>query len=149
MTRFTRSLLALLSLNSSTLASPALLKPQLLGRDVCAGNTATTRSQWCNYDIDTDADTTIPNTGVTREYWFDLSEVNVAPDGVPRYAIAINGSIPGPTIVADWGTCLPSPSPLSAALLSIVFRHGGYCSASLGPASELTGLFQVMMLWST
>ena len=103
MQRFT-PLVALLSLATHTLASPAAPKPQLVGRDVCAGNTATTRSQWCNYDVDTDYTSVVPDTGVTREYWFDLAEVTVAPDGVERFAMAINGSIPGPTITADWGT---------------------------------------------
>lgn len=97
------SWLALLSLATHTLASPASQKPHVVGRDICAGNTADTRSQWCNFDIDTDFSTVVPDTGVTREYWFDLTEVNIAPDGVPRYAMAINGSIPGPTIHADWG----------------------------------------------
>lgn len=32
-----------------------------------------------------------------------MTDVTVAPDGVSRYAQAINGSIPGPTIYADWG----------------------------------------------
>lgn len=106
MQRFASSWLALLSLASHTLASPASSLPpghHLLGRDACAGNTADTRSQWCDHDIDTDYTSVVPDTGVTREYWFDLAEVNIAPDGVPRYAMAINGSIPGPTIVADWG----------------------------------------------
>ncbi|KAH8649877.1 Cupredoxin [Xylariales sp. PMI_506] len=67
------------------------------------GNTATTRSQWGDYSIYTDYNTIAPDTGVTREYWFELSEVTIAPNGVERYAMAINGSIPGPTIYADWG----------------------------------------------
>ncbi len=45
----------------------------------------------------------VPDTGVTREYWLELSDVTVAPDGVPRSAMAVNGSIPGPTLFADWG----------------------------------------------
>lgn len=45
----------------------------------------------------------VPNTGVTREYWFDLIQVTVAPDGIERMALTVNGSIPGPTIEADWG----------------------------------------------
>lgn len=69
----------------------------------CAGNTAEDRSQWCEWDIDTDWQNVIPDTGVTREYWLELSEIAIAPDGYLRTAIAINGSIPGPTIFADWG----------------------------------------------
>ena len=47
--------------------------------------------------------TEVPDTGVTREYWLELSDVTVAPDGVSRSAMAVNGSIPGPTLHADWG----------------------------------------------
>ncbi|KAH8658262.1 multicopper oxidase [Xylariales sp. PMI_506] len=77
--------------------------PQLFPRETCSGNTANTRSEWCDYSIDTDYTSTAPDTGVIREYYFELTEVTVAPDGVERFAMAINGSIPGPTIFADWG----------------------------------------------
>jgi FtsP/CotA-like multicopper oxidase with cupredoxin domain len=69
----------------------------------CAGNTADDRSVWCDYDTSTDYYNDVPDTGVTREYWFELTDVTVAPDGYSRPAMAINGSIPGPTIIADWG----------------------------------------------
>ncbi|KAF7554168.1 hypothetical protein G7Z17_g3114 [Cylindrodendrum hubeiense] len=69
----------------------------------CKGNTADTRSEWCDYDIDSDYDTEVPDTGVTREYWLELTDVTVAPDGISRVAMAVNGSIPGPTLFADWG----------------------------------------------
>jgi len=81
------------------LTSPPDLKP----RAACSGNTASTRSEWCDYDISTDYYDTVPDTGVTREYWFELTDVTVSPDGVSRTAQSINGSIPGPTIIADWG----------------------------------------------
>lgn len=71
--------------------------------ETCSGNTASTRSEWCDFSIDTNYTTTAPDTGVTREYWFELTDVTVSPDGYERSAIAINGSIPGPTIIADWG----------------------------------------------
>lgn len=39
-----------------------------------------------------------------RVYNFTLSNVTtLAPDGVPRSVLAINGQVPGPTIYADWG----------------------------------------------
>ncbi|KAG9198494.1 hypothetical protein G6514_009926 [Epicoccum nigrum] len=47
--------------------------------------------------------TEVPDTGVTREYWLTLDDVTVAPDGVSRSAMAVNGTIPGPTLFADWG----------------------------------------------
>ena len=45
----------------------------------------------------------VPTTRVTREYYFDIQQVTVAPDGYSRSAIAVNGSNPSPTINADWG----------------------------------------------
>ncbi|KAI4862339.1 multicopper oxidase [Hypoxylon rubiginosum] len=84
-------------------ASPYSSSSNLVPRAACAGNTATTRNEWCDFSIDTDYTTVVPDTGVTREYWIELTDVIVAPDGVARPAIAINGTIPAPTLFADWG----------------------------------------------
>ncbi|KAF2469246.1 multicopper oxidase [Lindgomyces ingoldianus] len=83
--------------------SRSLHEPRLFPRASCSGNTASTRSEWCDYSIDTDYTSEAPDTGVTREYWLELTDVTVAPDGISRYAQAVNGSIPGPTLFADWG----------------------------------------------
>ncbi|KAJ6089994.1 hypothetical protein N7467_005210 [Penicillium canescens] len=69
----------------------------------CAGNKANKRSKWCEYDISTDYTEVVPDTGVTREYWLTLDDLTAAPDGFSRPVMAVNGSIPGPTIIADWG----------------------------------------------
>jgi FtsP/CotA-like multicopper oxidase with cupredoxin domain len=69
----------------------------------CAGNTPRTRSKWCNHSINTDYTQTVPNTGVTREYWLILEDLTLSPDGFSRPVMAVNGTIPGPTIFADWG----------------------------------------------
>jgi hypothetical protein len=75
------SLLAAAS--SSVVASPLSSSPSpLTPRDACDGNTATTRSEWCSYSIDTDYYNVVPDTGVTREYWLELTDVTIAPDGV-------------------------------------------------------------------
>lgn len=37
------------------------------------------------------------------QYWLNVQDGTLAPDGVSRYVQTINGSIPGPTIIADWG----------------------------------------------
>ncbi|KAH7139617.1 Cupredoxin [Dactylonectria estremocensis] len=86
-------------------ALPSAPQPHspLQARSACEGNTPTTRSQWCDTDISTDYWVEPVDTGVTKEYWLDLSDVTVAPDGRSRSAMAINGSIPGPTLFADWG----------------------------------------------
>ncbi len=60
-------------------------------RAACDGNTASTRSEWCDYSIDVDPADEVPDTGVTREYWLELTDVTVAPDGVSRSAMAVNG----------------------------------------------------------
>jgi len=76
---------------------------QLLPRDACAGNTASTRSEWCDFSIASDYDSVVPDTGVTREYWLEITDGVFSPDGFSRYAMSVNNSIPGPTIFADWG----------------------------------------------
>lgn len=88
---------------SLTYASPFEIPKSLFERAVCSGNSATTRSEWCDYSISTDYYSDGPTTGATREYWLELTDFTAAPDGVSRSVMAINGSIPGPTLFADWG----------------------------------------------
>jgi len=87
------------------LATVALAAPRsrFHARSTCAGNSASDRSVWCNYSVDTDYESIVPDTGVTREYWLELTQVTVSLDGVSRIAMAVNGSVPGPTIIAAWG----------------------------------------------
>ncbi|KAK2601677.1 hypothetical protein QQS21_004752 [Conoideocrella luteorostrata] len=82
----------------------ALTASLSLGTNYCnCKNTANDRSSWCGYSVATDYENEVLDTGITREYYLELKDGTVAPDGVPRYAMTINGSIPGPTLFADWG----------------------------------------------
>lgn len=66
-------------------------------------NSASDRSCWGDYDISTNYYDVVPDTGVVREYWFNVENITAAPDGIERVVLAVNGSVPGPTIIADWG----------------------------------------------
>ncbi|ORY63850.1 putative extracellular dihydrogeodin oxidase/laccase [Pseudomassariella vexata] len=66
-------------------------------------NSPEDRSCWGDYDIDTNYYDESPDTGVVREYWFEITNTTAALDGVERSVLTINGSFPGPTIIADWG----------------------------------------------
>lgn len=44
-----------------------------------------------------------PVTGVTRKYDFTIARRDLAPDGVKRSVIVVNGQFPGPLIEANWG----------------------------------------------
>lgn len=70
---------------------------------VCAGNSADDRSVWCDYSTSTNYYDEAPDTGVTVEYYFELTNITASPDGVSRDVLTVNGSIPGPTIEANWG----------------------------------------------
>lgn len=83
-----------LALASCSNALPGAVS-QIQKKGPCSGNTPSTRGQWCGYDIHSDYYSVIPDTGVTREYWLEISEIIFAPDGVPRFAQAINGTVPG------------------------------------------------------
>ncbi|MCJ1276218.1 hypothetical protein MMC21_004023 [Puttea exsequens] len=50
--------------------------------------------------------TTTPQFGVTRNYNFNIARGNIAPDGVNKSALLINGAFPAPTIEANWGDTL-------------------------------------------
>ncbi|KAF2208685.1 hypothetical protein CERZMDRAFT_48764, partial [Cercospora zeae-maydis SCOH1-5] len=45
----------------------------------------------------------LPNTGVTKHYDFTIASQIIAPDGVAKHGLVINGQYPGPTIEANWG----------------------------------------------
>ncbi|CAI0646995.1 unnamed protein product [Colletotrichum noveboracense] len=83
-----------------TAAAPSLIEK----RQDCVFDSATNPSCWDGtYDLNTNWYEEAPNTGVIREYWFDITNTTAAPDGVERIVLAVNGSVPGPTIIADWG----------------------------------------------
>lgn len=44
-----------------------------------------------------------PNTGVTRSYDFTIARATLAPEGIPKEMMLINGQFPGPLIEANWG----------------------------------------------
>ncbi|TGO27265.1 hypothetical protein BPAE_0045g00640 [Botrytis paeoniae] len=75
-------------------------EPSLTKRCV---NSADDRSCWGDYDISTNYYNEGPDTGVIREYWWDIVNTTAAPDGIERVILSVNGSVPGPTIIADWG----------------------------------------------
>lgn len=67
-------------------------------------NSPTSRECWDNdYSIDTDFDSDFPTTGRTVRYEFTITNMTMAPDGVEREVLAVNGQYPGPTIEANWG----------------------------------------------
>ncbi|KAK5113711.1 hypothetical protein LTR85_010728 [Meristemomyces frigidus] len=66
-------------------------------------NSASDRSVWCDFSKSTNYYDEAPETGVTVEYWFELTNITAAPDGVSRDVLSVNGSVPGPTIMANWG----------------------------------------------
>lgn len=68
-------------------AVPAPSSAELAPRAACSGNYASDRSVWCDYDINTNYYDEVPDTGVTREYWLELTNHTMAPDGVPRMVL--------------------------------------------------------------
>jgi hypothetical protein len=67
-------------------------------------NSALDRLCWRNgFDISTNYYEEVPDTGIVREYWFSVENTTASPDGVEMPVQLINGSFPGPTIIADWG----------------------------------------------
>ncbi|KAF2445480.1 multicopper oxidase [Karstenula rhodostoma CBS 690.94] len=94
----------IVTLVAAASAMPApQISPSLSTRAVCEGNTASDRSVWCDYSIDTNWYDEAPDTGITVEYWFEVQNITAAPDGFERIVLAVNGTVPGPLIEANWG----------------------------------------------
>jgi hypothetical protein len=67
-------------------------------------NSPGNRGSWCyGLDINTNTYTTTPNTGAVCEYDFTISSIQWDYEGTLRPALAVNGQIPGPAIVCNWG----------------------------------------------
>jgi len=81
------------------------LEAHLQPRQACE-NTPTSRNCWGNFSIDTNYYDVTPDTGRTVEYWLSVQQGPCAPDGVARTCMTFNGTVPGPTIIADWGDTL-------------------------------------------
>lgn len=46
---------------------------------------------------------TLPDTGITRNYTFEVARATLAPDGYEKPMIVVNGQYPGPLIEANLG----------------------------------------------
>ncbi|KAL3424247.1 extracellular dihydrogeodin oxidase [Phlyctema vagabunda] len=66
-------------------------------------NSATDRSCWGDYDLSTNYYDEAPDTGVTVEVYLELVNTTASLDGVERNVLLVNGTFPGPTIIANWG----------------------------------------------
>lgn len=67
-------------------------------------NTAVSRQCWGQYNLSTNYYTRFPDTGRTVEVWLSVEEHDCSPDGYERSScMTVNGTIPGPAIIADWG----------------------------------------------
>lgn len=86
---------------SSAVALPSLTRDTASSGCV---NSPSNRSCWSDgFDISTNYYEHVPDTGVVREYWFNIENTTASPNGVEMPVQLINGSFPGPTIVANWG----------------------------------------------
>lgn len=91
---------------ASSVSSPSAPSPSTSSSSTSSScvNSPDTRSCWSDgFDLDTNYYEYVPDTNVTREYWFDIQNTTASPDGVELPVMLINGSLPGPTIIADWG----------------------------------------------
>ncbi|KAH6664856.1 laccase-1 precursor [Halenospora varia] len=95
-------------------ALPEAKLTALHGRQSEAGgcDNSQDRTQWCGKGtIKTDGEATWPNkdtpaAAATKTFNIEVAEATLAPDGIQKPMLVINGTYPGPTIIADWGDVL-------------------------------------------
>lgn len=69
-----------------------------------AANDATHRCNWGNgFNINTDYESTWPNTGNTVKYTLTITNGTISPQGDSKIGFLVNGQNPGPVITANWG----------------------------------------------
>lgn len=59
--------------------------------------------KFCGFDIHTDYHKHTPKTCRTVEYTLEITNTTIAPDGISRIGLTVNGQMPGPKIEANWG----------------------------------------------
>ena len=65
---------------------------------------ANSRCNWApGFDINTDVETTWPNTGNVVKYTLTISNGTIAPQGDQKIGFLVNGQNPGPKLEANWG----------------------------------------------
>lgn len=89
-------------------------------------NSATDRACWGDYDLSTNYYDDVPDTGVTREYWFNIENGTASPDGREKLVLTVNGTLPGPTIIADWGDTVGKSSNSHMSYIWILTYYQSY-----------------------
>jgi FtsP/CotA-like multicopper oxidase with cupredoxin domain len=69
----------------------------------CEGQPGKDPNSFCGYTIHDNSYEHTPQTCVHRNFEFTVQNVTIAPDGVSRYGLVINGQVPGPKVEANWG----------------------------------------------
>ena len=86
--------------NSSLGLLPVPVLPAFLG----GPDSYSSEFPWGNRTANgTDYYKDIPDTGVTRYYELHIARTVIAPDGIEKRALLVNGQFPGPTLEANWG----------------------------------------------
>ncbi|KAI7351268.1 laccase-like multicopper oxidase [Hortaea werneckii] len=76
----------------------------LARQDRACRNTPYTRMCWeAGFSIATDFDAKAPPAGKTVTHNLEITNTTLAPDGVSRLVMAVNGQYPGPALTASWG----------------------------------------------
>jgi hypothetical protein len=91
------------TVSSATTCStaPTLTAGAIPGCVRCEGQPGT--DQFCGFDVNTNSYLNTPKTCNVVTYEFDITQTTLAPDGVERLVMVVNGQMPGPTINASWG----------------------------------------------
>jgi hypothetical protein len=88
---------------NATLTSSSSFKPTGASSSSSVGpfSNSTTATNGTSTNSTSAACGKMPDTGVTRQYDFTLSQVQIAPDGVQKNGLVINGGFPGPVSVRN------------------------------------------------
>lgn len=100
---------------SSASASASASVTSSAAESACTGNTASDRTTWCDYSIDTNYYDEVPDTGVTVEVHTQIPENSVANGNNFSTGLKSQTSQQRQTVlsVLCWPSTAPFPDPLS------------------------------------
>ncbi|KAF1984824.1 multicopper oxidase [Aulographum hederae CBS 113979] len=82
-------------------STPQLTAGTIPGCIPCDGQPGT--DKFCGYTQANDNYKVTPKTCNVVEYFFEITNTTLAPDGVERIVLLVNNQLPGPTVKASWG----------------------------------------------
>lgn len=92
------------------------------------------------FDINTNYEESWPNTGRVVQYFLEVKNATLSPDGTPKQMLVVNGQYPGPLIEANWGDTLELTVKNSLTYNGTSMHWHGFRQLDSNPQDGVNGI---------